>query len=83
MCVTHLLVYLTEQLRLPCTHFPMPFNIILTYTNTSRVNAFRRLLVFKLKGKKINQNITIKINELTDQVKKTKVLGVCKDEQLS
>ena len=83
MCVTHLLVYLTEHLRLPYTHFPMPFNIILTYTNTSRVNAFRRLLVFKLKGKKINQNITIKINELIDQVKKTKVLGVRKDEQLS
>lgn len=50
----------------------MPFNIILTYTNTSRVNAFRRLLVFKSKGKKINQNITIKINELIDQVKNTK-----------
>ena len=61
----------------------MPFNMILTYTNTSRVNAFRRLLVFKLKEKKINQNITIKINELIDQVKKTKVLGICKDEQLS
>ena len=26
-------------------NFPMPFNIILTYTNSSRVNAFRRLLV--------------------------------------
>ena len=26
-------------------NFPMPFNIILTYTNTSRVKAFRRLLV--------------------------------------
>ena len=59
----------------------MPFNIILTYTNSSRVNAVRRLLVFKLKGKKINQNITIKINELIDQVKKTKVLGICFDEQ--
>ena len=28
-------------------NFPMPFNIILTYTNTSRVKAFRRLLVSK------------------------------------
>ena len=27
-------------------NFPMPFNIILTYTYTSRVNAFRRLLAF-------------------------------------
>ena len=61
----------------------MPFNIILTYTNTSCVNAFRRLLVLNLKGKKINQNITIKINEVIDQVKKTKVLGVYKDDQLS
>ena len=26
-------------------NFPMPFNIIITYTNTSLVNAFRRLLV--------------------------------------
>ena len=29
-------------------NFPMPFNIILTYTNTSRVNAFRRLLALFL-----------------------------------
>ena len=28
--------------------FPKPFNIILTYTNTSRVNAFRCLLVVRL-----------------------------------
>ena len=57
LCVTHLLVYqsLTEHLRLSCTHllhtllnFPLPFNIpvILTYTNTSRVHAFVRLLVY-------------------------------------
>ena len=26
-------------------NFPMQFDIILTYTNTSRLNAFRRLLV--------------------------------------
>ena len=26
-------------------NFPMPFNIILTYPNTSRVNTIRRLLV--------------------------------------
>ena len=26
-------------------NFPIPFNVIFTYTNTSRVNAFRRLLV--------------------------------------
>ena len=26
-------------------NFPMPFNIILTYANTSRVNDIRRLLV--------------------------------------
>ena len=26
-------------------NFSMPFDIILTYTNTTRVNAFRRLLV--------------------------------------
>ena len=56
LCVTHLLVYysLTEHLRLPCTHllhtllnFPLPLNIpvILSYTNTSRVKAFGRLLV--------------------------------------
>ena len=46
-------MYLTENLCLSCTHlfvdtllnFPMPFNIILTYNNTSRVNVFRRLLV--------------------------------------
>ena len=56
MCVTHLLVYysLTEHLRLSCTHllhtllnFPLPLDIpvILSYTNTSRVYAFGRLLV--------------------------------------
>ena len=26
-------------------NFPMPFNVILTYTNTTHVEAFRRLLV--------------------------------------
>ena len=33
-------------------NFTMPFNIILTYTNISRVNAFRRVLAFvrKLDG---------------------------------
>ena len=51
---------LTQHLRLSCTHllhtllnFPLPFNItvILTYTNTSRVNAFGRLLVVILCGR--------------------------------
>jgi len=41
-------------------------------------------LIFKLKEKKMNPNITIKINEqLIDHVKNTKILGVCIDEQLS
>ena len=56
--VTHLLAYysLTEHLRLFCTHllhtllnFPLPLNIrvILSYTNTFRINAFGRLLVHR------------------------------------
>ena len=27
-------------------NFPMPFNIILTYANTSRVNTIRRLVIY-------------------------------------
>ena len=65
-------------------NFPMQFNIILTYTIITRVNAFRRLLVFILKEKKLNQSITVNINEQPiDQVKNAKILGVCIDEQLS
>ena len=56
LCVTHLLVYysLTEHLRLSYTHllhtllnFPLPLNIpaFRSFTNTSRVNTFGRLLV--------------------------------------
>ena len=49
------LVLIRTSLSLPHTYvvdillkFPLPFNIpvILTYTNTSRVNAFQRLIVY-------------------------------------
>ena len=52
MCVTHLLVYLTEHLRLSCTHLlwilcstssAIQHNSY--YTNTSHLKALRRLLV--------------------------------------
>ena len=48
-------------------NFPMPFNIILTYPNTFRVNAFRCLLVlFSGEGGDLRQkrNYSLKIASL-------------------
>ena len=40
-------------------NFPMPFNIILTCTNTSRINDFRHLLVFLVYTVPLTNQLTI------------------------